>query len=100
MRRVQIRLPQIRLPLILLTVCTAGEVAAACHEGPRGAAYDLGHRLAFRGTPTTAAAEVARPLATCFAIGYREGTLQRLLRSSQPNPPRTTLQRPRGARNG
>lgn len=83
----------------VLALCFAAhQASAACSTGPTGNAYQLGHDLAFKGVPTSAAAEVSDRLATCFAIGYREGTLQRLLRTSQPHPPSTRLVRPRTAR--
>ncbi|WP_172330543.1 hypothetical protein [Mangrovicoccus sp. HB161399] len=82
------------LPLAL----AAGTAAATCSEGRAGQAYQLGESLARQGVPTSARSEVEPSYATCFAIGYREGTLQRLLRTSQPSPPASALpQRPRSS---
>lgn len=92
-------MPRPLLPALCLTLL-AGPALAVCHEGPTGAAYDLGQSLAFQGVPTTAAQEVAEPLHFCFAAGYREGTLQRLIRTSQPNPPMQRAVRPRTAHAG
>ncbi len=82
------------LAAVVLTLA-APTAARACLDGEAESAYDLGHTLAFRGIDTHAAREVAPHLGTCFAIGYREGRLQRLLRTSQPHPPRAGLVRPR-----
>lgn len=86
--------------LILAACLVAQQATAACSVGQSGQAYQLGHDLAFQGVSTTAAREVEEGLATCFVIGYREGTLQRLLRTSQPTPPRSRLVRPRNAQRG
>lgn len=84
----------------VLLASLIGSAAMACSTGARGQAYDLGHQLAFTGIDTTPADEVGTALRTCFAIGYREGRLQRLLRTSQPNPPTFQAVRPRNTQKG
>ncbi len=80
------------LPLAL----AAGIAVAGCSEGGAGDAYHLGESLARKGVTPAPRDAVAAPFATCFVIGQREGRLQRLLMTSQPNPPRAALpQRPR-----
>ncbi len=81
--------------LALPFALAAAPAVSACSEGGAGQAYHLGEQLARQGVPTSARAEVEPPFATCFAIGYREGMLQRLLRTSQPKPPASLPQRPR-----
>lgn len=88
------------LVVTALIALTAFPAIAACSTGDPGRAYDLGLDLAFRGVDTSAAREVGPDSATCFVLGYREGTLQRLLRTSQPHPPQTVLRRPRNVAKG